>query len=99
MNERFSEAAKLFNKINKFNGNDSNKEITSDDVMCEANKIHKDEAKNKTDDEDVDIYKYNDSAWFYITHPLSNLVKLVLIGYLWIAISMVYFGVSLGNLK
>jgi len=98
VNLKYSEAAKLFNRISKFNGSDLKKPITSDDIMCEVNRISNDEAKNEAEKEEteMDKYKYTDSAWFYITHPLSNMVKLGLIGYLWIAISMVYFGVSLG---
>ena len=38
------------------------------------------------------------SAWHYLTHPWSNLAKFCLMAYVWVAVSMVYFGVSLGRI-
>lgn len=33
----------------------------------------------------------------YLTHPLRNLINTVALGYLWMSIALIYFGMTIGN--
>ncbi len=41
--------------------------------------------------------KKSKSFIFFLLNPFSNLVKTMILSYIWIALSMIYYGVSLGN--
>lgn len=91
VNGKYDEAFKILNDIAKFNGKKFDK------LNIEELKAVLNEQRISTDNSNDKNYTGNESAWYYLTHPVKNLVKLALVGYIWIAISMVYFGVSLGN--
>lgn len=89
-NQRYDAAAKVLNKIAKFNGKDI-KKFTGDEIESELN-----QEKKLQENTMVTVANKNASAWYYLTHPWKNMVRFLLMAYVWIAISMVYFGVSLG---
>lgn len=95
VNGKYNEALKILKDIAKFNGRKFEK-LNVEELISS---IVENTNSNENTDEKNDRYNGNESAWYYITHPLKNLVKLALVGYIWIAISMVYFGVSLGNVQ
>lgn len=87
-NKKYAEACEVVNKIKKYNGSKSAnltiKELESDNLISSQ--------KNLISDKNI-------STWYYLTHPWSNLIKSLSMAYVWFAVSMVYFGVSLGNLR
>ena len=98
-NKRYNEAAELLSKISKFNGNELT--FTEKDVITSINSNVDPEkmdmfTENKIKEESLKDIKNKNSVFNYLTNPISNLVKTCILGYLFIALSMIYFGVSLG---
>lgn len=91
---KYAEASKVLSKIAKFNGQCG--QITEKDISialelgieCEE-MIEKNEVKIKSATTTTCVS-------YYLTHPLTNLLKTFGLAYLFIAMSMIYFGVSLG---
>lgn len=53
--------------------------------------------ENKINDANLKNINNKNSVMNYFTNPITNLVKTCILGYLFIALSMIYFGVSLGE--
>lgn len=83
----------LFKKIAKINGK------VNDAIEIEHENIAIENIVNKTNDLDVDIEKTVDRKhkWEYIMKR-ETLIKTFLFVYIWFALSLTYFGVSLGAL-
>jgi hypothetical protein len=64
------------------------------------------DVKNKSDDSDENLLKNSiqksiktNSPLQFLINPKFNLVITIIMAYVWIALSLVYYGVSLGNLS
>lgn len=94
VNKKYAEAAKVLNKMNKYNGNQG--EITEETLLTELG-INKKEMECLKENHHTEVtVKTGNSAWYFLSHPYRNLVKFLLMAYVWVAVSLVYFGVSLG---
>lgn len=89
-NKKYGEAVALLNKFAKYNGTKLEKEITEGELL---NALNESKKKENATEGTITI---KTSAWYFLTHPWINLVRFCLMCYVWIAVSMVYFGVSLG---
>ena len=109
--KRYTDAAKILNKFAKYNGVKLVKDIDEQEVSETLRKLTK--KKEAIEDEtefflsqnlqsiatlDI-IAPQNKSAWYYLTHPWNNLLYFFLICYVWFTISMLFFGISLGNIN
>ena len=107
-NKKYKEAVRTLNKIAKYNGTHLINKITVEELLIALNSK---ESKVKLSEEhevmldrnasqtSLDSSINNHSAWYFLTHPFLNLFRFIIVSYVWIAITMVYFGVSLGKFK
>lgn len=90
-NKRYEEASKLLTKIARFNGLAVS--ITDKDVESVINS--KDESMHMLEGGETKT-AVKMTVGYYLTHPWTNLLKTIALGYLFAAMSGIYFGVSLG---
>ncbi len=93
--ERYEELQKVLNKIAKFNGNS---EIAFDIAMLEKNRESGEVYIESTENLDLDTNNQNKSISKYqeIWSPRTNLLKTGIFIYLWLALNLIYYGISLG---
>ena len=92
--KRYSEAHAIVSKIAKFNGktftmtvDEMIKEISDESKLLPTTKIDNDTQESET----------KQSVMSYLFNYKENLIKTILLAYVWIALSMVYYGIGLGN--
>lgn len=90
-NKRYEEAAYILTNMAKTNG--VNITITEKDI---TNELHSGEAEKMISEEENTVDTKKTSVIYYLTHPLINLVRTIILAYQFISLSMIYFGISLG---
>lgn len=96
-NKRYKEAADILTRISKVNG--TNLSITEKDILVEMNNSEAEKMipeKTELSIEEKEEMKNKLSVASYLTKPLRNLLQTCMLGYLFAAMSMIYFGISLG---
>lgn len=91
-NKRYTEASEILTRIAKFNG--ANLTITNDDILNALDTKTSCEDKSKGD---FDNTAKNTSVLYYLTNPISQGVKTVMLCYIFFSLALLYFGVSLGK--
>lgn len=101
-NKRYKEAAKILSKIAKVNARKNT--VSEIEIRNEINGgisekekiIAEEEQLYKVMSPDEQNSKNSHSVSYYLRHPYSNTIKTLMLAYVFAALSMIYFGVSLG---
>jgi MFS family permease len=103
--KKYRKAYKILKRIAKVNGT-SQKLLNENEMIrifkssVSSNNNIEQEENNPLNEQFNDIEKEKDSTLIdYLTNPLFNLMKTFILTYCWIALSMIYYGVSLGIKK
>ena len=101
--KRYKEASAVLTRISEVNGEAA---ISEEDIIAEINsekdtpegtKLADDSCSN-TSSENKQLEKGEDlSMIVYLTKPLRNLLDVFLVGYIWLASSMCYYGMNYGT--
>lgn len=97
--KRTDDALKLLRKMARFNKKEASQDYLSDAMAL--NNLLKDENTDPTaskQDEEQEI-KTTFGRLRYMWSPRQNLIKTILFVYIWFALALIYYGVSLGNLS
>lgn len=92
---------KFFKQIeSNSNGHDKSlRELQTTDNFHEIQSLLNIKLKSSTGDGEKDmeiLEKHSGSILFFLMNPLKNLGKTLCMSYVWVALTMIYFGVSLG---
>ena len=96
-NKKYTEAYKVLEKIARINGKQDN--LMNEKSFVEhftLNENNKEQNKQHQNDKQQ-IKEKTRTVWQYLTNPIYNLIKTLLLMYVWISLAANYYGQSLGS--
>lgn len=96
-NKKYSQAYKVLQKIAKVNG--KQQELMNEQSFIEHIQLNEKEKEQETKDGALSLEEKaaaQQTVWQYLTNPIYNLIKTLLLIYIWIALALNYYGQSLG---